>query len=85
MTGYNKNRERLLESIMALSFKQNELVLFLDTHPSDKRALAEYHKVTPKLAELREYYKENFGPLTPAEVTSSTEWTWVCGPWPWEN
>ena len=85
MTGYDKTRERVLRQIMALSFAQNDLVLFLDTHPNDLQALREYHEITPKLCELRKYFKENFGPLTPAEVTSNTEWTWVNCPWPWEN
>lgn len=85
MTNYDKNRGRVLQQIMALSFAQNDLVLFLDTHPNNTKALQEYHKITPMLAELRQYYKENFGPLTPAEVTSTTDWTWVNCPWPWEN
>ena len=85
MTNYDKNRSHVLQQIMSLDFARNELVLFLDTHPNCTKALHEYHKITPMLAELRQYYKENFGPLTPAEVTSTTEWTWVNCPWPWEN
>ncbi|MGN1059205.1 MAG: spore coat protein CotJB [Clostridia bacterium] len=85
MTGFDKNRDRVLRQIMALSFAQNDLVLFLDTHPDNQKALREYHRITPQLAELRQYYKENFGPLTPSEVTSTTDWTWVNRPWPWEN
>jgi len=85
MTGYDKNRERVLRQIQALAFAQNEWVLFLDTHPHERRALHEYHKVTAKLHELTEYYNKNFGPLTPADVNSETEWTWVNCPWPWEN
>lgn len=85
MSMNDKNRERVLKQIQALSFAQYELILFLDTHPNNANALCEYQKITPQLNELRAYYRENFGPLTPAEVDSSTEWTWVCGPWPWEN
>ncbi len=85
MTVYDKNKEHVMKQIMALSFTQNELVLFLDTHPNSQSALKEYHKITKELNELRKYYKENFGPLTNAEVTSMTEWTWINRPWPWEN
>ena len=86
MTGnYRNNKERVMQQIKALSFAQYELVLFLDTHPNDARALEKYHEITPELSALRKYYRENFGPLTSAEVKSTSDWTWVCGPWPWEN
>ncbi len=85
MSGNNRNEERLLKQIKALSFAQYELILFLDTHPDDKKALMSYHEITAELDGLRKFYRENFGPLTPAEVNSTTDWTWVCGPWPWEN
>lgn len=81
----NRNRERVLRQIMAYDFAQNEMVLYLDTHPEDQRALNEYHKVTQKSKELKEFYNQNFGPLTPAENRSTTEWQWIHGPWPWEN
>ena len=85
MTGNDRNKDRVLRQIMALDFARNELVLFLDTHPDNQKALREYHQIIPQLCELRKYYRENFGPLTPAEVKSTTEWTWVNSPWPWEN
>ncbi len=80
-----RKKDHVLKQIMALAFAQNELVLFLDTHPDNQKALSEYHKITPQLNELRAYYQENFGPLTPAEVKSKNEWTWIESPWPWEN
>jgi len=85
MTGNDRNKDRLTKQIQSLAFTQYELILFLDTHPDNQQALCEYHKVTKQLDELRQYYRENFGPLTPAEVNSTTDWTWVSGPWPWEN
>jgi len=85
MTGYEKSRERLMRQIMALSFVQTELNLFLDTHPQNRKAFREFRAVTEQLAELRQYYKENFGPLTAAEVKSETAWNWIESPWPWEN
>ncbi|MBE7021990.1 MAG: spore coat protein CotJB [Ruminococcaceae bacterium] len=84
MTGYDRNKERLLKQIQALAFAQNEWVLFLDTHPHERRALREYHRVTAQLKELEEYYNANFGPLTPADIRSETDWTWAHSPWPWE-
>ena len=85
MTGTDRNKAQLMRQIMALTFAQNDLVLFLDTHPDNQRALREYHKITPQLLELRQFYKENYGPLTVSEITSGTEWNWIHSPWPWEN
>ncbi|MFR8975716.1 MAG: spore coat protein CotJB, partial [Eubacteriales bacterium] len=33
-----------MRKIMEIDFALNEMVLFLDTHPNDKKALALYHK-----------------------------------------
>lgn len=85
MTGSERNRTQLLHQIMALTFTQNDLVLFLDTHPDNQNALRAYHQVTPQLAELREFYQANYGPLTVSEVTCRNEWNWIHSPWPWEN
>lgn len=85
MTVTDRNRTQLLHQIMALSFTQNDLVLFLDTHPDNPKALRAYHQVTPQLAELMQIYRENYGPLTVSDVTCGSEWNWIHSPWPWEN
>ena len=79
------DREKMIKQVQMYHFAMVDASLFLDTHPDNQQALCEYHKVTKQLDELRQYYRENFGPLTPAEVNSTTDWTWVSGPWPWEN
>ena len=80
-----RNRDALMRKIMEIDFALNEMVLFLDTHPNDKKALALYHKYADKSRELKAVYNENFGPLTPADNLSEDCWDWVHGPWPWEN
>ncbi len=85
MSMNNKNREALMRSIMELDFAINEMVLFLDTHPNNKKALALYKKYTEKVRELKACYNENFGPITAWDNLSEDNWDWVCGPWPWEN
>lgn len=79
-----KTRDALMRKIMEFDFALNEVVLFLDTHPHDKKALAMYHKYAEKSRELKALYNEQFGPLTPADNLSQESWDWVCGPWPWE-
>lgn len=81
----DRNRDRMLKQLMAYDFTLIELNLFLDTHPHDQKALQEFQRINKKAAELREIYELNFEPLTASAVTSTTEWTWVNSPWPWEN
>ena len=37
-----------------------------------------------KLKPLVEEYEEKFGPLKKS-MTSTNMWSWIKGPWPWEN
>ena len=78
-------KKKLLMRLSALQFGMVETRLFLDTHPDDRKALALYHKYAEKSRELKAYYNENFGPITPSDNLSQESWEWVHGPWPWEN
>ncbi len=78
------NRAALLRKIMEVDFALNETVLYLDTHPDCKRALALYHEYAEKSKELKTCYNENYGPLSPDDNVSKTSWDWICAPWPWE-
>ena len=75
----------LSEKIQKLSFVKEELELYLDTHPSCRTALDYYQKTLMELERLTEQYENEVGPLTAAGVRSTDEWTWIGGPWPWQN
>ncbi len=79
-----KNREALMMKIMEIDFALNEMVLYLDTHPNSKNALALYHKYAEKSRELKKLYNEACGPLTSSDNLSEENWDWISGPWPWE-
>ena len=78
-------KERLLRNVMEHEFVMNELVLYLNTRPHDKKALALHRTVADKLKELTERYEEKFGALTSKNNKSTEEWTWALEPWPWDN
>lgn len=80
-----RNRDALMCKIMEIDFALNEMVLYLDTHPHDEKALCLYHQYAEKSRELKAAYNANFGPLTAADNLSQDCWDWVHGPWPWEN
>lgn len=78
-------RKRMLMNIMAEEFTAVEFNLYLDTHPEDERALADYNHTVKKLNQLKCAYEEKYGPLTNFGFAESEfPWRWVEEPWPWE-
>ena len=75
----------LIDQIRALRFVKTELELYLDTHPGCRTALDYYYQTLAELKRLTEEYENTVGPLTAAGVTDTENWTWVGGPWPWQQ
>ena len=81
------SREQLMDTINEVSFAVDDIKLYLDTHPDDKKALKFFkEKVMIRNEALKEYAVQ-YGPLTidTAEDTCSRQWDWVMQPWPWEG
>ena len=71
----------LLKEISEVSFALNDLTLFLDTHPEDTDALAQYQELLSQRCELAGQLGAQAGMITwhcPAE-----DWNWVKTPFPW--
>ncbi len=80
------NKAALLRQIQEAGFTLHELVLFLDTHPTDRQALAMYRTYQKKYAELIAQYEAEHGPLTAYGVNGQAQnWTWGKDGWPWQN
>ncbi len=77
-------REILLKKISTYQFAVFDLQLFLDTHPNDKKTLEKMNEYKNAVKPLIKEYEEKFGPLTKS-MTSSNNWSWIMGPWPWET
>ena len=78
-------KKRMLQEIKETDFTLKELNLYLDTHPNCKEALEMYKTYEQRLKKLMCDYENTFGPLTPSSVNNTDVWTWINGPWPWEN
>lgn len=75
----------LLRELMAAEFTAIDLNLYLDTHPCDQNALADYNATAQQLACLRAEYAQRYGPLLHFGVEpGGGSWVWNCEPWPWE-
>ncbi len=81
------NKQALKKKIHALDFAIHELVLYLDTHPTCKKAMALLKEYRQKRKECIALYEEKYGPyiVTPADVPANGCWQWLDSPWPWEN
>ena len=82
-----QNKKELLRSIDQVSFAIDDLLLFLDTHPCEKKALEYFGELSAKRNELLEKYAKRYGPLTrdTAEAGSLKSWQWMEQPFPWEQ
>ena len=82
-----ENRMTLKRRIDALDFAIYETILFLDTHPSDRRAMAAFEKYKRERTEAIKEYETQFGPYIKRaeDVTPGKTWGWIKKPWPWEN
>lgn len=77
----------LTQKIYALDFAIHELVLYLDTHPTCKRAMELLKEYREKRKEIIKTYEEKYGSfiVTVSDVEPDNCWQWLDSPWPWEN
>lgn len=79
------DRLALLQEIGAVSFCVDDLRLYLDTHPTDAKALNDYNQYANQRKQLLQQYTEKFGPLTSYCPNVESVWQWVVYPAPWEG
>lgn len=78
-------RSTLMHRVQVYGFVLFELNLFLDTHPTDQRALEYFKKYKDLKDAAVTQYVTNYGPIVATDVTSDTTWNWIDSPWPWER
>ena len=75
----------LLQKIGEARFACVELRLYLDTHPDDAGAQADFAAQSQRLRELKARYEREVSPLHNFGYSPSTGENWVSAtPWPWE-
>lgn len=78
------SRDELLKKITALDFMIIDLQLYLNTHPTDNKALASHNSFVIQANTFKQNYEKMFGMLSATESCSSSPWQWIQEPWPWE-
>lgn len=81
----SKEYHRLLCKLQEIQFGLVELQLYLDTHPEDHRAVAQYNMLAERHQLLKAEYEAHYGPIAQYGWSKSPrEWVWTSQPWPWE-
>ncbi len=73
-----------LKTLQALQFSAFDFNLYLDTHPNDSRALAEYSTLIHQVKIAENAYNQKYGPLTAEDSVNQPCWRWALEPWPWD-
>lgn len=78
-------RNALMRKIQEFGFAAYEWNLYLDTHPGDADAIAQFKKMSEACKCLTKEYEEKYGPITAEGVNDDNCWSWIEEPWPWQN
>lgn len=81
------NAKEIKRRIYEYDFAIHELVLFLDSHPVNQRAMELLSEYRRRRAECVSELEEQCGNyiVTADDVPASGCWEWLKGPWPWEK
>lgn len=81
----SNERLALLRQIMEVEFACLDLNLYLDTHPTEQKALMDYNTFSTQLRGLINMYECQYGMLLNFGFSlSKYPWAWLNDPWPWE-
>ena len=74
----------LLRKIQEVDFSLYETILYLDSYPSCREALAYYHTLLAQRKALMTQYEREVGPISAFGNVSQNSWDWIKAPWPWQ-
>lgn len=77
--------ERQLFELQSIDFVLVELTLYLDTHPDDTDALAQFQQFHQRKRALMRALETAYGPLQQYGNSGvGKSWKWNDAPWPWQ-
>ena len=74
-----------MKKLQSYNFAAYDMLLYLDTHPKDRKAMEMFRDLVKKAKALREEYEKEYGPLTPFSSANLDKFVWLEGPWPWQK
>lgn len=79
------NKQEKLYKVQKYNFAAYDLLLYLDTHPEDKRAFCMFGEMVKSYNKARREYEQEFGPLEAFNAANFECFNWLDSPWPWEK
>ena len=80
------NRRQLLDWVTMLGFCADDMVLYLDTHPTDGKALSYYEQCLGLYQNAKKAYEDAYGPLSVASAGArGGVWDWSENTPAWEG
>lgn len=85
MSSLPREYYQLLGELQAVDFVLVELTLYLDTHPDDAQAIAQFNQFQRRKTTLTQQYEMTFGPMKEfGNSPAGNQWGWTDTPWPWQ-
>lgn len=79
------NREEHLRQLQSYNFAAYDMLLYLDTHPNDRRAFELFRSLVAKTKAVKSEFEKEHGPLMPWSAAEFDTFRWLESPWPWEK
>ena len=79
------SEERMLHDIGIADFVLTDLMLYLDTHPTDQNAMEYFNHYTRIKTQMEREFSREYYPLRKDLAESNKEWRWGNAPLPCEG
>ncbi len=79
------SREESLRQLQRYNFAAYDMLLFLDTHPDDKKAFELFRSLVERRKAAKEEFEKEYGPLTAWDSAEYDCFKWIDSPFPWEK
>jgi spore coat protein JB len=79
--------QAMILEIQQVGFVLVDLNLYLDTHPGDGVALANYNTLSKQYQDMMMNYNMKYGPIVNFghQMGGTDSFLWVNSPWPWQK
>lgn len=81
----NNEQAELLLNINQIGFAEQDIRLYLDMYPNDRKMIDLFNKLVSKCKELTSEYEKRYGPIKSNTIVSSDTFNWVSYDFPWEE
>lgn len=81
----NEQRRKKLYDIGIADFVLTDMMLYLDTHPSDQKAMEYFNHYARIKTQMEREFAREYYPLRKDLAESNRDWRWGSAPLPWEG